>query len=418
MYKKKSIFKKAIFLLSVLILMLITLFVSTPMTKVVKAALTQEWDKTFGTTGLEQGQSVQQTMDGGYILLGSDQLIKTDKNGNEQWTKILDGVTYSARQTTDGGYIIVGFKSGNTWLIKTDDNGNEQWDRSLTGILGYSVKQTTDGGYIITGMIDVPNPGGPYNIDLLLIKTDTSGYEQWYKNYGKGGESYYIGDWGKDLQQTTDGGYIITGITGEWDAWGSLWLLKTDANGNEQWNKSYESGIGESVQQTTDDGYIIRGAVQWDSGISDLKLIKTDANGNEQWTKLIEDRGDGSAQQTTDGGYIVVGSKSGDIWLMKTDDNSDEQWNRTFGGTDSESGAMVQQTSDLGYRGYIIIGTTFSFGAGSGDIWLIKIKIIEDDDGDGLPNDWEIYGYDANGDGIIDVDLPAMGADPQHEDIF
>jgi hypothetical protein len=359
--------------------------------------ISKVWMKTFGGEYDDSGLSVQQTTDGGYIIGGYTYsfgagmadvwLIKTDGNGNNIWNKTFGGTDYdfgtSGRQTSDGGYIITG--STRLWsdvlLIKTDNNGNEKWKRTFGGSSfdsGMSVQQTSDGGYIITGY--TYSFGANENTDdVWLIKTDGNGNEVWNKTFGG-----LEGDVGCCVQQTTDEGYIITGYTDSYGAGAEdVWLIKTDSSGNKLWDKTFggtNNDEGNSVQQTTDGGYIITGWMEsFGAGEFDVWLIKTDFNGNEVWnrsfggTKL--DIGF-SIQQTTDGGFILTGGTSSfnavnitDVYLIKTDGNGDKVWEKTFGGIESDIGLEVKQTSD---SGYIIAGETMSYGAGGYDVWLIK----------------------------------------------
>src|ERR1039458_6283619 len=205
-----------------------------------------------------------------------------------------------------------------------------------------SVKQTTDGGYIIIG-----NDGG----DIYLLKSDANGSILWTKNFSPtinfgGGTST-----GNSVQQTTDGGYILTG--GDCD--GTV-LIKTNSVGDTLWTQNYTDANGFSVQQTTDGGYIITGGCG-----GGFFIIKTNTNGDTLWTRKFDGRGY-SVQQTSDGGYVVVGftfgAGSDDVYLIKTDSNGNLLWSRTFGGTSGDEGYSVQQTTD---GGYIITGETFSF---------------------------------------------------------
>ena len=340
--------------------------------------------KTFGGSEMEYGRSVQQTTDDGYIITGEMDrdvwLLKTNSNGDSLWSKTFGGNTidkgYSVQQTTDGGYIITGytwsFGNGNSdvWLIKTDSQGNEEWEKTFGNSYsneGYSVQQTTDGGYIITGYYVAAG-----NIeDLWLIKTDPQGNEEWNQTFG-GSEV----DWGYSVQQTTDDGYIITGKTRSFgNGNNDVWLIKTDPQGEEEWNQTFggsESDEGRSVQQTTDGGYIIIGSTTSSSG-SNLWLIKTDSNGNEEWNQTFESGEGHSVQQTTDGGYIFTGQNwIADILLIKTDNQGNEVWNKTFGNvSENDQGYSVQQTY---YGGYIITGNGYSWRGGTydEDVWLIK----------------------------------------------
>ena len=355
--------------------------------------------KTFGGKDWDNGECVQQTTDGGYIITGwtssfgagSDDvwLIKTDSDGNKIWDKTFGGSSIDwskcVQQTTDGGYIITGYTDvydnpdiGDIWLIKTDSEGNESWNKTFGGTdyceVSYSVQQTTDGGYIITGITGPLSDG-----DIWLIKTDSEGNESWNKTFG--GTTGAL-DAGSCVRQTTDGGYIITGEKGQPDnVYGDVWLIKTDSEGNESWNKTFGSpraDIGMCVQQTSDGGYIITGLTELYI-YGDVWLIKTDSNGNKMWDKLygvLQNDGWGwYVQQTSDGGYIVtgfawpIGPGCADAWLIKTDSNGKKMWDRKLGGTSEDMGFCVQQTSD---GGYIITGETWSYGSGQCDVWLIK----------------------------------------------
>ena len=314
-------------------------------------------------------------------------LIKTDGNGDSIWTKTFGGENQdycnSVQQTTDGGYIITGrtesYGAGNkdVYLIKTDGNGDSLWTKTFGGTSfdnGISVQQTNDGGYIILGGTESYGAG---NRDIYLIKTDGNGDSLWTKTFGGASQ-----DFGNSVQQTNDGGYIVTGVTESYGAGNKdAYLIKTDASGDSLWTKTFGGSkfdLGNSVQQTNDGGYIVTGrTASFGAGSLDVYLIKTDGNGDSLWTKTFGgssfDLGF-SVQQTTDGGYIIIGGTDSygngdrDFYLIKTDVNGDLIWTKTFGGIFRDVGSSVQQTTD---GGYIITGYTSS-GNGDRDLLLIK----------------------------------------------
>jgi hypothetical protein len=260
------------------------------------------------------------------------------------------------------------------------DTPEAEWNQTFGGTLedrGRFVQQTSDGGYIVTGFTKSFGTGNP---DIWLIKTDSDGNEQWNKRFGT--LTYHEEPY--SVQQTSDDGFIITGFANYDGSVGAdVWLIKADSEGDEEWNQTFGGtaiDYGNSIQETTDGGYIITGATDsYGAGERDVWLIKTDSNGNEEWSHTFGGTGldyGRYVQQTNDAGYIIVGltesfgAGSSDCWMIKTDSTGDEEWSQTYGGVLSDWGSSVQQTND---GGYIIIGSTNSYGAGFLDALLIKI---------------------------------------------
>ena len=361
-----------------------------------KEVLPITFTQTYGGSEIDWAFCGQQTVDDGYILAGytlasgageSDAwLVKIGEGGNHEWTRTFGGISSdrasSIQQTTDGGYILAGstksFSAGKTdaWLIKTDTIGNQVWAKTFGGSewdYGSSVQPASDGGYILVGSTKSFGSG---ESDAWLIKTDTNGNQVWDKTFG-GSNSDAV----HSVQPTTDGGYILAGSTRSFGGDNTdAWLIKTDANGNQVWAMTFggsEWDYAFSVRLTTDGGYIVAGETESFGG-DDAWMIKTDASGNQVWSKTFggsEWDAALSVQQTTDGGYIIAGSTASfgagdsDVWLIKTDTNGNQVWAKTFGGSGSDQASSVQQTTD---GGYIVAGGTDSFGVGLDDGWLIK----------------------------------------------
>jgi hypothetical protein len=351
------------------------------------------WERTYGGTGDDEGQSVQQTSDGGYIIAGFSNsfgqgydvyLIKTDATGDTLWSKTYGGISwergYTVQQTLDGGYIITGVAysfgngRGDVYLIKTNASGDTLWTRTFgtdSSDAGNSVQQTSDGGYIIAGVTNSVSTG---DADVYLVKADSIGDSLWARTYGgRGSDGAY------SVRQASDSGYILTGWTSSFGAGNTdVYLIKTNASGDTLWTKTYGGTLwdeGNSVQQTSEGGYIIVGfTYSFGAGGADVYLIKTNASGDTLWTRTYggttQDAGY-SGHQTTDGGFIVAGytsSFNGDVYLIKTDTSGNALWTKSFGGSGREVGYSVQQTSD---RGYIIAGI-YDYGGSNPQVYLIK----------------------------------------------
>jgi hypothetical protein len=252
-------------------------------------------------------------------------ILKTNSNGDSLWMKALtrQDKLHSIEQTTDNGYIVVG-DYGHYYgvLIKTNSMGDTLWKRILDDTLyhysaAYDVKQTSDGGYIIIGEVG-PNSNNTTDDNAFMVKTDSNGHTLWSNTFDGSGIDFAEGH---SIEQTTDGGYIYTGYLSDTTTTGVNFLLvKTDDLGNTLWWKKYQGSFSQSaafnVQQTTDGGYIIGGvSVEW-TGSYDLLIIKTNDVGDTTWTRQINygEEGFGSIQQTTDGGYIISSSSSNPGW--------------------------------------------------------------------------------------------------------
>jgi hypothetical protein len=358
------------------------------------------WTRTYGGPAPDYGSSVQQTSDGGYIVAGTEgydgpdsvqvYLIKTDAAGDTVWTRKYGGTRREAgesvRQTSDGGYIIAGlttsFGAGqeDVYLIKTNASGDTIWTKTYGGTgsdYGRSVKQTSDGGYIITGFTDSFGAG---SYDVYLIKTNASGDTVWTKTYGGASEES-----GSCVQQTSDGGYVISGYTFSFGAGPTdVYLIRADAGGGVVWGRVYGGAsweFGNSVQQTSDGGYIVAGETEsFGAGDSDTYLIRTDADGDTVWTRTYGGTGHEagfSVQETSDGGYIIAGhtytfgAGGGDVYLIRADAGGGVIWARAYGDTAEEGSYSVQQTSD---GGYIVAGHADPSGTGNDDVYLIRVR--------------------------------------------
>jgi len=242
--------------------------------------------------------------------------------------------------------------------------------------------QTSDGGYIVTGAILLIFGEYALKRDFWIAKLFPNGDVEWQKSYGIGDvPDPYIENAAYSVQQTSDGGYIVTGKTESLS--NDFWVLKLSSDGSVEWQKSYGGSNNDraySVQQTSDDGYIVAGYTEsFGAGSTDFWVLKLSSDGSVEWQKTYggsnNDRAV-SVQQTSDGGYIVVGLSKiqgqweADIWILKLFPNGDVDWQRTYEHSYIMEHHLIQQTSD---GGYIFAADTISFGAGGQDILVMKL---------------------------------------------
>lgn len=410
------------------------------------------WIKTFGGTGEETAQAIISTLDGGYAVLGFTNstdgdiqnksipvndywLLKFDAEGNLQWNKTYGGSKddrgQSLVQTQDGGFALTGYAMSDdgdgsvnngfhdNWVIKVDAQGELQWEKSF-GFSGhdhsYDIIETLDSGLFFTGFLDITSARADgltekhgsltrHGVgEFWGTKIDATGALQWRGYFGGTNN-----DRAHAVVQSDDGGFVMTGFSesndfdisstqGSYD----FWMVKIDSNGNLLWERSFGgSGIEISydIAKTSDGGYVITGNtfstdgdIAKNKGESDIWLVKVDKDGKMIWEHTYGGSGFDAAQAviaSKNGGYFIVGnSKStnkdttanygeNDIWLIKTDASGNLVWQKSFGGSGFDFGFDVVDHPD---GSIVLVGKMASsdvegvVSKGKSDIVMIKVR--------------------------------------------
>jgi len=310
-----------------------------------------EWEQSFGGSQNDEATHIQATSDGGYIISGTTEsygfggsdiwIIKTDNSGLIEWNNCFGSVYNESggqtKETEDGGFVIIGSKnmigdeSNNVWIIRTNSQGDSLWTKTYGGIAfdnGTSILVNDDGGFVILGSTESYGNG---DSDIWLIKTDSYGSEEWSRTYGSGSK-----DIGQSILTTYDGGHLIGYKIESFGLGGtSIGLLRVDANGNELWTRTIGGSTAissSSFQKVSDDQYVMV-CSRFNNGNNayDTYLIKINDSGDILWDKTYggsnSDYGY-SVINTLDSGFAILGSthnfgngskNSSDIWLIKTD---------------------------------------------------------------------------------------------------
>ncbi|HLA38021.1 MAG TPA: hypothetical protein VJZ02_06120 [Candidatus Brocadiales bacterium] len=379
-------------------------FVTTP-----SLSASAGWAATYGGVDSDWAYSVHETNDGGYIMAGATRsfgagendiwVLKLRPDGTVEWQKAYGGIendwAYSIQQTLDGGYIVAGktwsFGDGasDIWILKLRVDGTVEWQKTYGGVSSdeaSSVQQTSDGGYIVAGETKSFGAG---DYDSWVLKLRPDGTIEWQKTYG--GVS---SDGASSVQQTSDGGYIVAGRTKSFGAGDcDIWVLKLRGDGAAEWQKTYggvEDDGASSIQQTSDGGYIVAGGKGSldvrKKDLPDILVLKLGPDGAVEWQKTLGKSGWDEAsciQQTVDGGYIVGGwagepvwteTTKGlitDAWVSKLRPDGTMEWQKSYWGVSAEYACSIIQTTD---GGYVAAGWTCSFGAGRNDVWVLKLN--------------------------------------------
>jgi hypothetical protein len=285
-------------------------------------------------------------------------------------------------QSSDGGYVVAGGTfsfgaGGDIYVVKLDSGGNVIWTKTIGGsVTDYasSIIQSSDGGYVVAGYTESFGAGG----DIYVVKLDSGGNVIWTKTIG--GSSR---DEAESIIQSSDGGYVVAGWTESFGAGAAdFYVVKLDSGGNVQWTKTIGGSYDDyawSITQSSDGGYAVAGfTYSFGAGSADFYVVKLDSSGNVEWIKTIGGSNYDQAFsiiQSSDGGYAVAGrtwsfgAGSDDIYVVKLDSGGNVIWTKTIGGSSDDEARSIIQSSD---GGYVVAGYTQSFGAG-GDIYVVKL---------------------------------------------
>jgi len=336
-----------------------------------------EWKENYGGSSGDVGTYIEQTSDGGYIAAGYTNSYDGDVTGNH---------------------------GSDFWIVKTNSFGNIIWQKAIGGS-GYDqawkIREISDGGYIIVGQATSNNgdlSGNHGGNDFCVIKLNSSGIIEWQKLFGGSGNDY-----GDDIQETTDGGFIATGSTNSTngDVIGNLgnscWVIKITSTGILEWQKTFNgNGVasGKSIELTNDSGYVISGSTTTIGSNYDFWIIKLDTVGTIVWQKNYGGSNNDSAScisKTSDNGFIVSGyteSNNNDVtglhggsdyWVLKLDLAGNIEWQKTLGGTNDDFANFGIQTID---NNYVIAGITESYNGdvtgnhGLNDYWIVKLNAL------------------------------------------
>jgi len=348
------------------------------------------WSLVIGGDRWEEGYDVQQTLDGGFIVVGFKQnpenlddrdiwLIKTDASGDTLWTKTFGesgfDIGYSVVETADSGFVIAGRLGNNFFLIRTNELGDMVWANSYGAGGATDVNQLQDGGFIAVGGVLG---------DIKLLRISSTGEIIWEVSYGLSPDS----DYSFDLTLGSGNEIYVTGwfSTSE----GGIFLMRVDSTGQIIWSQTYDMSHGPRFQQTSDGGFVISsytGGSWWGGPKSKVRVLRTNSIGDTLWTRTYDfddyyDWYSTDILQMPDGGYAIAARADccGDViygqsaTLIRIDSLGNTLWVlwlADFGGDENISGInSISLTAD---KGLILVGQSWNSSTRE-DFWLLRLS--------------------------------------------
>jgi uncharacterized delta-60 repeat protein len=369
--------------------------------------LPAEWARTYGGANVDEARWIQQISDGGYVVAGYTEsyqtngvawVVKLDSAGAVVWENTYGGPagkgaccideTFTQQGIADGYVVAGGPADDPLWsefgVLRLNPDGTKVWQRVFGGFettdTAYAIEQTSDRGFVISGYTESFNP--PDGGHGWILKLDANADITW--EYVYGGPA---GMGARSIQETFDqqgnpDGYIVangpSGASG-----GDLGLLRLNPDGTRVWQKLYHTAGGaghvKSARQTSDGGFVLAGNAYFETGSDDFWVLSLNSDGSLLWSKTYGGSNVDTAysiEETSDNGFVVAGSTKSygagneDFWVIKLNPGGTVAWQRTYGGAYADAAYSVQETAD---GGLVVAGITQSFGAGSEDAWVLKL---------------------------------------------
>ena len=372
--------------------------------------------RNFGTIGYDYGWGGSYSpYDNGAIIIGSQQklidgqrdiwAIKTDDRGMLVWDKTFGGTSneegYDIISTSDGGFLFVGYSwsFGNeqqAYVVKTDFHGNTEWERNYGGIMWEvlnAVIEIKGGGYVAVGYTNSPGISSG-NTDIMLLRLSENGDQVWLKAYGN--ESFPNHEWGNDLIQVDNEGFIIVGSRDRYNN-GSKneLLLRVDNNGDKIWEKEIlttdqTSEIAYSITQSSNGGYFVCSGTNsiLNKQIYSPKIIKIDGSGNIEWSRVYTSNSVEAhqfrANSLANGDIMIVGTTNknspfgnkDEAFLIRIDSKGSIKWTQSYGTSEEDDWGWFVFEKNVG--DIVMIGSTKSFNSSLFDIFMIGLSLEED----------------------------------------
>ncbi|MHA2405456.1 MAG: hypothetical protein ACXACH_01740 [Candidatus Hermodarchaeia archaeon] len=360
----------------------------------------QQWSQFFDHEQSRQPLSIIESHQGGFVVAGhtihgtsglGDEtvwLARTDSDGDIEWERVYMG------EHRGWGEAIVECQNGDIALagviddefstvlvMRIDSQGNQLWQQIFNFTQhqeAYSIIELPSGNLVVCGWIWTYRPTNP--IDGLLICLDSSGSLLWHQRYGGVlDERFY------SLTYVLGGGLAITGLTESYgNPLGQLWIVKTDLQGNIQWNVTSGGAAisrGHCIISNPQGDLTVAGVRQHEETERlDAFVLHTTSDGNQAWNLTLGEELDEVANAViacSDGGYAIAGEVSQsdespwhDMLVVRLDDYGRVLWQKAYGEEGNDIGISLVECSA---GGFVLAGTTSSFGFLSGTAWLTRV---------------------------------------------